>query len=238
MRCLKLLFGAAAAAAILSSSACVIHTEESGPMLHKSESFDLDKNADVVRAYLKMGAGTLRVSSGATDKLARADFDYNVRSWQPEVDYHDGTLRISQPNSSGTHLGNTKYEWDVRLNRDVPLELNINFGAGEARLDLGALSLRRVNIEMGVGEINLDLRGTPKHDYEVRIRGGVGEATVHLPSDVGIYAEAHGGIGEISARGLKNDGGAIYHNDLYKKAPVTVRLDVQGGVGSIKLLAD
>lgn len=236
MSCLRSACCAALAGIALLSSGCVIHTEETGPTLHKSETFDRD-NAKVIRAYLKMGAGTLRVSQGATDKLARADFDYNVKSWQPEVDYQDGTLRISQPSGSGTHLGNTKYEWDLRLTPDVPVELNVNFGAGEARLDLGALDLRRVEVEMGVGEIQLDLRGKPQHDYEVRLRGGVGEATVHLPPDVGIYAEARGGIGEISARGLKHDGNT-YFNDNYKKSPVTVHLDVQGGVGSIKLLAD
>src|ERR1039458_5551387 len=37
---------------------------------------------------------------------------------------------------------------------------------------------------MGVGELHMDLRGKPKHDYDVRIHGGVGEATIHLPRDV------------------------------------------------------
>lgn len=236
MRSRTFAFRAAPAAALLALSACVIHTDETGPTLHQSQTFDLD-HAEVIRAYLTMGAGTLRVAGGASDKLARADFDYNVKSWQPEVDYHEGTLRIRQPNGSHAHLGNTKYEWDVRLNRDLPVELTVNFGAGEARLDLGDLTLRRVNIEMGVGHIQLDLRGAPKKNYDVRIRGGVGEAVVHLPHGAGVYAEARGGIGEISAPGLHQDGRA-YYNDEYKKSPVTVRLDVEGGVGSIKLLSD
>src|SRR3569832_1376247 len=160
-------------AATLALTGCVIHTEHAGPTLHKSESFDLDKKADVVRAYLKMGAGTLRVSGGVSDKLARADFDYNVPSWQPEVDYNDGTLRITQPNGGGTHVGDTKNEWDVRLNREVPVELHVTTGAGESHLDIGSLTLRRVEVETGVGEVQMDLRGSPMHDYEVRIRGGV-----------------------------------------------------------------
>jgi hypothetical protein len=222
---------------VLFSAGCVIHTDEpAGPTLHKSESFDVDRS-DTVRAYLKMGVGTLRVSSGVTDRVIRADFDYNIKAWQPEVDYRNGTLRISQPNGSGHHLGNTKYEWDVRMTRDAPTELTVNFGAGEAHLDLGSLDLRRVNVEMGVGQIDMDLRGNPKHNYDVQIKGGVGEATVRLPKDVGIYAEARGGIGEISANGFHQDG-HTYYNDAYKKSPVTIRLDVQGGVGSIKLIAD
>ena len=101
----------------------------------------------------------------------------------------------------------------------------------------GRLSLRRVEVDMGVGEIQMDLRGQPKQSYSVQIRGGVGEATVRLPSDVGVYAEAKGGIGEISAHGLHQDG-STYYNDAYRKSPVTIRLDIQGGVGSIKLISD
>ena len=236
MRILTVTSCASLVGAVLAFSGCVIHTEEGGPLQHQSVDFDRDK-AEIVRAYFKMGVGTMRVGSGVSDKLVRADFDYNVRSWQPEVEYREGTLRITQPSSSGTHLGNTKYEWDIRLNREVPLELNINTGAGEARLELGSLDLRRVNVEIGVGQLQMDLRGHPTHNYSVQIHGGVGEATVRLPSDVGVYAEARGGIGEISASGSLHHDGNVYFNDNYKKSPVTIRLDIQGGVGSIKLIS-
>jgi hypothetical protein len=223
-------------AAMLPLTGCVVHTEHAGPTRHDSASFDRG-NAEVVRANLKMGVGTMRIGPGTSDKLVRAEFDYNVPSWKPDVDYNDGTLRISQPETHQAHLGDTKYEWDLRINRDVPLELTITFGTGEARLNLGDLMLRRVDIQMGVGEVQLDLRGSPKQSYDVRIRGGVGEATVRLPSNVGVYADVRGGIGEVSARGMRQDGSA-YYNDLYKKSPTTIRLDVEGGVGSIKLITE
>jgi hypothetical protein len=219
---------------MLGLSGCVVH-HSAGPAQHEYASFDVN-DAKEVRVKLKMGAGELRVGSG-TDRLARADFEFNVPEWKPEVSYSGGVLRISQPEGSHGSFGNTKYDWDVRLNRDVATELDVNFGAGEAKLDIGSLNLRSVNVEMGVGEIDLDLRGQPKHDYSVRIRGGVGEARVHLPSDAGVFAEARGGIGEISAPGLRHEGSS-YYNAEYKKAPVTVKLDIEGGVGSIKLLSD
>jgi hypothetical protein len=220
--------------AVLGLSGCVIHPS-AGPAQHEYASFDVN-GASELRVKLKMGAGELRVGSG-TDRLARADFEFNVPEWKPEVSYTGGVLRITQPEGSHKTFGNTKYDWDVRLNRDVATEIDVNFGAGEAKLDLGSLNLRRVDVEMGVGQIDLDLRGQPKHDYSVRVRGGVGEATVRLPSDVGIYAEARGGIGEISAPGLRHEG-STYYNDEYKKSPVTVKLDIEGGVGSIKLISD
>jgi len=86
--------------------------------------------------------------------------------------------------------------------------------------------------------VKMDLRGTPKKDYSVNIRGGVGEATIYLPKDVAIVADAKGGIGGIHTTGLKEEGGR-YVNENYKKhAPVTIRLDIKGGVGAINIYAE
>jgi hypothetical protein len=220
---------------LFSLTGCVVVEHHAGPTQHDFRAIDRD-SSETVRVHVKMGAGNLRIGSG-TEKLLRADFEYDVPSWKPDVQYSPGVLRISQPETSSTHFGNNKYEWDLRLNRDVALDLDVNFGAGEAHLDLGSLSLRRVDVHMGVGSLQMDLRGNPKRNYEVSINGGVGEATVRLPSDVGIYAEARGGIGEVSARGLHRDG-STYFNDAYRKSPVTIKLDIHGGVGSIKLVSD
>jgi predicted membrane protein len=117
------------------------------------------------------------------------------------------------------------------------VELNAHLGAGEARLDLGSLTLRRVEVEVGVGEVRMDLRGTPTHDYDVRIRGGVGEATVYLPRNAGIYASGSGGIGEIHSEGLRKQGDH-WVNDAYNNAKVRIHVDVEGGIGQINLIAD
>ena len=67
--------------------------------------------------------------------------------------------------------------------------------------------------------------------------GGVGEANIRLPKDIGVIANASGGIGSIEAPGLHRDGNE-YTNDAYGKSPVTIHLKVQGGVGTIRLLPE
>jgi len=218
-------------------SACAIET--AGPTQHDYRNLEMD-SSESLRVSLKMGAGQVRVSSG-TQKLARVDFTYNIASWKPYVHYSSvaghGDLTIEQPGGTHSHIGANRYEWDLRLNRDIPTDLRVNFGAGEADLDVGGLSLRSVDIDMGVGHLNLNLRGTPKHSYDVRIRGGVGEATVRLPGDVGISAQAEGGIGEISTTGLRHEG-HHYFNDAYDRSKVTIHLDIHGGVGAIRLISE
>jgi hypothetical protein len=227
-------FAAVIAALMLSSC----NVTPAGPEEHETRSIDLDKS-ERVRAELNMPIGELDVRGGA-GKLMDGDFTYNVAAWKPDIRYHSagtaGDLIVEQhgPVSSG---GNAKNHWDLRFNDHVPLDLRVKVGAGEGRLNLGSLSLQSVYLEMGAGTLSVDLRGTPRKDYSVRIRGGVGEATVHLPGDIGISATTAGGLGDISVTGLRKSGDH-YVNDAYERAGVRIRLDIQGGVGSIKLIAD
>jgi hypothetical protein len=80
----------------------------------------------------------------------------------------------------------------------------------------------------------VDLTGDYTQDFDASIQGGVGEATVLLPSAVGVKANAEGGLGKINAKGLKREGDS-YVNDAYGNSSVTLSVDVQGGVGQINL---
>ena len=231
IRCLPLL------AAALCLSSCVVYT--TGPVRHNSRSVERDAS-ERVRVDLNMGAGNLIIGGGAR-KLLNADFTYNVPSWEPEVRYSStgtqGELTIRQPGQGHVQIGNNRYEWDLALNNEVPIDLTVHFGAGNARLDLSSLSLRSVEVHMGVGKLDMDLRGNPKHNYDVHVHGGIGEATVRLPAGVGVYAEGSGGIGEIHTEGLRREGGH-WVNDAYEDAKVRIHVDVHGGIGEIRLIAD
>src|ERR1035441_7295825 len=151
LRCLPLL-GVA-----LCLSSCVIDAV-TGPLRHESTTIERDAS-ERVHVNLTMGAGTLDVRGGA-QKLLNADFDYNVASWRPEVRYTStgtrGDLTIRQPGTVHNRIGHVKNDWDLALNNDVPMDLNLHLGAGEARLDLGRLSLRDVEVHMGVGKLEMD----------------------------------------------------------------------------------
>src|SRR3984885_891012 len=182
--------------------------QRAGPVPHDSQSIELD-NSELVRVKLDMGAGILKVAGG-TGKLAAADFTYSVAAWKPDVRYSSaaghGDLTISQPGHRGPMTGNTWNEWDLRLNQEVPLEIEIHLGGGEAHLNLGSLTLRDLDVRIDAGELNLDLRGVHKKSYEVRVQGGADEAVILLPANEGVAAKLKGGIGETSAPGPHQDG--------------------------------
>jgi hypothetical protein len=142
-------------------------------------------------------------------------------------------VTIKQP-EHGHGGGRTHYVWDLQLNDRILTDLTLNCGAGQAQLNLGTLTLRSLAVHMGAGQVQLDLRGEPTHDYEVKIEGGVGQADVQLPRGVGIWAAAHGGIGSINISGLEKHGDH-WENDLYGKAKVQVKIEVNGGIGEVRI---
>ena len=206
-----------------------------GPMEHETKALDLDKS-EMTRVELKMGAGELRVEGGAV-KLMEANFDYNDPGSKPQVEYHSTGVRSDiDIHPSGT-VQHGESKWDMRFNDSVGMDLVVKMGAGEAHLNLGSMNLRNVAFDLGAGQLNADFRGHPKRSYDVKIQGGVGQATVHLPKSVGISATAAGGIGEVNVTGLekRND---RWINPGHENDPVNIRLDVKGGIGQIDVIAE
>jgi hypothetical protein len=192
--------------------------------------------AKSVHMTLNMNGGELKIGGGALN-LLEADFSYNVPEWKPKVKYEVsgsvGYLTVEQP-GSGSTTNNTRNEWDLHLNNKTPMEMNVNMGAGRATLALSGMALSRLELNMGAGEAAVDLTGDWKKDLSAQIHGGVGRATIRLPKDVGVHVVAQGGLGRINAGDLQKQGDA-YVNDQYGKSTVTLRLEVEGGVGEINL---
>jgi uncharacterized protein DUF2154 len=237
---MRMIILGAAVAVALFAGACGTQpggTQQVGEMKRESQSIQAE-NAQSVRANLKIGAGELNVSGGA-DALMEADFSYNVAEWKPKVNYdvsgETGELIVKQGSGGGVNLGgDARNEWDIRLNDQVPTTLSVQMGAGESDLDLDDLTLTGLELEMGAGRTTIDLTGDYDRDFVASIQGGVGQATVQLPSEVGVRVEAQGGLGEINAEGLQKEGEA-YVNDAYGDSEVTLDIDIQGGVGQINL---
>jgi len=213
-----------------------------GEMIRETQIVERAKaaKAEMIRTELSLGVGELRLSGGAKE-LLEAEFAYNVPGWKPEVRY-DGTgfrgrLEINQGKADANLIGDTKNTWDLKLANDLPLDLVVRCGAGESKLDLRDLTLRSVEMHIGVGEVRVDLRNKPRKDYEVRIDGGIGHAEVIVPSDVGVEAEAKGGIGSINVHGMRKEG-SRWVNEAYGKSPTTIRLSVHGGIGEIEIRAE
>ena len=195
-------------------------------------------SAQSVRVSVEMPAGDLRIDGNA-NKLLEADFEYQSSLPRPEVGYAvngtEGELRVSQEGDRPhVQFGPTHNTWNLHLAHDVPMEMRVNVGAGRSQMQLGGLDLSHIDVNMGAGMLIADLSGNWKQDLDASFHGGAGNATIRLPSNVGVVVRARGGLGSIQADGLTKDGDE-YVNSQYGKSPVTLHVNVEGGVGLIRL---
>ncbi len=212
---------------------------DSTPPRIVTESVELG-DAENVTAEIKMPAGELKLTGG-TAKLMEGEFQFTSAALEPVVRYEAtgfrGRLNVEgQTGNSTTNLSGGD-RWTIRLNDETPLDLKVHLGAGDNQLDLRGMNLRSVDVNMGVGECDVNLLSEWDRNFKVDIRGGVGEATVRVPSNIGVIAHATGGIGEIHAIRFRKEGDT-YYSEAYGESPITITLNVKGGIGEINLIAE
>lgn len=203
--------------------------------VHQLQSVDL-QGAQSVTANIQMPAGQLELSGGS-NHLLDVDFNYTAQLEKPGVDYTvtngHGQLDVTQK-QEGPTFGRSHDDWNLHFGDGAPLDLILNMGAGQSDMKLNGLNVTSLNVSIGAGQMDLDLTGERKSDLQAQIHGGVGSAKIRLPKDVGVRVRASGGIGSIETDGLKRDGDA-YVNDAYGKTPATITMNIEGGIGEIRL---
>ena len=223
---------------VLALAGCYVPS----PKLRKTETshekVDL-AGAESVSASVTIGVGKLKLAGGA-DSLLDASFEYNIPDWKPVVSYKveegRGRMIVEQPSRvvGAAWPGNVRYNWDLKLNSTVPMELEVDLGVGKSEVDLKGLNLRRFSLEAGVGEGTVDLSGPRPSDLDATIKAGVGKLTLVLPADVGVRVKAQAGLGHVNADGLKADGDA-WVNEAWGKTKTCVRVEVEGGIGEVEM---
>jgi hypothetical protein len=121
--------------------------------------------------------------------------------------------------------------WDLRLNPNVPLKLDIDTGVGRSELALADLQITDLSIDTGVGETIVTLPRTGR--YEASLSAGVGATTVRIPDGVAARVQVSRGLGAVTVRGNLERDGDMYLSPNYASAEHRVDLRVSGGVGAI-----
>jgi hypothetical protein len=109
-----------------------------------------------VEVNLNVGAAQLNLSGGADD-LVNGTLVSNIPDWDPKVEYTDGTLEISQKDTSINGIPSNKLvnKWDLKFTNKIPLMMTINAGAYQGKMDLGGIDLMKLAISDGASDVDL-----------------------------------------------------------------------------------
>lgn len=177
--------------------------------------------------HVRYGAGELLIRRGEPGELYRMHLRYDSDIFDPVSRFDAGQLRIGiEGRDRGLRLRNAEAgELRLQLSPELPLDMDLDFGAVEADLDLGGLQIASLDVETGASETDLRFdQPNPVTCDRLKITMGAAAFTAR-------------GLGNLGCRSMKVDGGV---GDLTLEFqgtwPHDIDADITMALGSVTLV--
>lgn len=123
------------------------------------------------------------------------------------------------------------YRWDLGLATGIPIDLEVNLGAGEADLNLKDLEISALEYAMSLGQVTLNL--PPDGDFSGRVEGAIGQLIILVPEGLGLRAEADTALVTIQTpQGYRKEG-STYISPNYGSADYRIDLRLDLAIGRV-----
>jgi hypothetical protein len=148
---------------------------------------------------VKYGAGELRLRPAASGTLYWLQLRYDEDAFEPVTEYQRGRLRLGlETTNRRVPVGDrSEGAMQLELARGLPMDLQLDFGAVRADLDLGGLSLTDLDLRTGASETQLSVSApnpvrlrraqmeVGAADFTARQLGNLNTANVSVSAGVG-----------------------------------------------------
>ncbi len=194
------------------------------------------QGASVAKIELNHGAGELKIHGGAArGELLHGTFVGGLESKTSRSgELLEAKLRSAYDMSF--LLGAApRLDWDVALNTEIPLTLDLNLGANKSVVDLSETTLTRLDLDTGASETEAAL--SPRGRYAANIDCGAASLTVRVPEGLAARIRATVVAGDCSvntARFPRRDG--YYESPNFDSAANAVELTINAGAASVRIL--
>jgi hypothetical protein len=177
-----------------------------------------------LQVNIEYGAGLLELRPAQPGILYRTRMRYDAQAFAPKLTYANGLLSVDIEGGQLRGRNMKGGNLDIALSTEVPVDLDLQFGAAEARLDLGGIRLAKAAIKTGASKTVVNIsKPNPQVCSSLEIE--VGAAQFEANSLGNLHVERlrlSGGVGEV----LLDFTGA-WETDL--------RADIEMGLGSLTL---
>ena len=195
-----------------------------------------------VNLKIQHGAGRLAIRGGAgPNVLASGTFTGGL---EHREDRRGDALDVvmSVPSGSWMNFGGpwifgpwNPILWDVRLNENVPMALDLQTGAGESQIDFSGLKAQEISLKTGASSSEMTL---PARAGKVRVKVESGAASVVLrvPDGVAARISVESGLAGISIDTNRFPrSGSGYQSPDFDRAENSADIRIETGVGSVSV---
>jgi hypothetical protein len=180
---------------------------------------------------IRFGGGELTVRPGRPSAVS-GEFS----GMPAKVRHESGRVEIEPESPGAWPFWDRTPSWSIGLPEDVPLSLQVESGATKTLLDLAPLQVSSLRISTGASEtrVRLPARGTTS----VRADSGAASLMFEVPDGVAVRIHGTMALGSIQVDEARIPrAGKAWESPDYATATDRVEIEVQGGVGSVRVQA-
>ncbi len=156
-----------------------------------------------VRVLVEYAAGRLTVRPTDEGVLYSMNLHYDEDRFEPVADFSGDRLRLGVESiGRGFNVGRGKQsgQLDLELARGIPMELDLEFGAVRADIDLGGLALTELDLSTGASQSTIDI-SEPNSAVMSAASFEIGAAEFearHLGNLNAEFIEVDAGVGQVT----------------------------------------
>lgn len=152
---------------------------------------------------VEYGAGRFEVEAADPGVLYQVELRYDEERFRPVTEYEGRHLEVrTESLDEGIHLGRGRSggRMKLALARNLPMAVELRFGAVRADLDLGGLALTDLELSTGASDSRLEIsEPNPVEMRRARLEIGAAEFTTrHLGNLNAERIEVDAGVGEVT----------------------------------------
>lgn len=157
---------------------------------------------DDLRVSVRYGAGLFSIRSVDGGLLYRMNLEYDEDRFEPVAEYSGNRLELGvETRRRGLDIDTDESgELELELARGIPMDLDLEFGAVRADLDLGGLALTDLDLSTGASESDIDVsEPNPSRIETARFEVGAAEFTARNLGNLNAdRIEVDAGVGSIT----------------------------------------
>jgi hypothetical protein len=194
--------------------------------------------AERLDVRLRFDAGELHVAALGAADLALEGAAHNGPGETVRQDYTvaDAVGRLTLAQSTHPLIApflaarHASARWEVGLNADLPLTLDVRTGAATTTLDLSGLNLDALTLRAGVGQTDVTF---PARAARAAVTTGVGDTTLTLPAGMPARITVQSGLANVSVPARFSRADRVYTTPGFDPDGEFLELEVNAGLGRV-----
>jgi hypothetical protein len=213
--------------------------------LTKSQSFEEDMEPNITAGSLEIKSGVASIEvDGTTNKLFEADTKATFTNYALSKTIDNGKAKLifnmkdRNIKDDNFHIdfdndNISKNEAKIRLNANIPWQMDLNIGVSGANLDLSPFAVDALSINTGVSGVDVKL-GDKASNAKINIKAGVAGVEIKVPNSAGVRVQNEGFLTGGDFEGFEKRNGA-YYSPNYDKATKKIDIEYNGAIGGFSV---